>query len=240
MFPFAFRLLALSLSFFLPLSQVPELLSHADPDEAVAHRYNEVIAKTHDGTVRAEDLGRLAVAVDLRNRHAAANRLDQNVDMELRARKLEIARHVITPIEARRLHAAHPDLPVEHILALNDRDRARDIDDFLASGGTRGFWRNELHMLTQESRRRAQLDLHPSFRLAQFSVEDDNLNGLNWDGFYGADPFYADNTSMTFCRIMEWIAIYAAILCYYGIPAECVAAIAMEAAAKLCGYIYGV
>ena len=175
----------------------------------------------------------------MRNRNAAATGYDKDLDAKLRSRRDWLAAHKITPAEAAHIHATHPDLAYEHILAVNDRDRARDIDEFIAAGGTRARWRDELRMLMTESNRRAQMELHPYFQPVQYSVEDDTF-GFNFDGFYGANPYYADNSSMIFCRVMEWLAIYAAILCLYGVPQECIAAIAMEAAAKLCGYIYGV
>ena len=100
-------------------------------------RYQNVLAKAHAHTVRSADLENLIVAVDLRNGEAARRNIDSERDATLRTRKAEFAAHIITPVEAAKIHLMNPQLSEQEILAPDKEDRGKQIDDILASGGVR-------------------------------------------------------------------------------------------------------
>ena len=80
-------------------------------------RYQNVLAKAHAHTVRSADLENLIVAVDLRNRDAARRNIDSDLDTTLLTRKAEFAAHIITVVEAAKIHVMNPQLSEQEILA---------------------------------------------------------------------------------------------------------------------------
>ena len=61
-------------------------------DDAVANRYQQVIQKSQNNTLRSSDLRELAIAVDLRNRSASERQIDQQFEAVLRSRHTEDVR----------------------------------------------------------------------------------------------------------------------------------------------------